>query len=75
MHYPFKAWCPVCAKNAAQHNPHHKINHGREADMINMDYMYMTEKPTDTEIAHPILVIKSRISKGVWTHPVTRKGP
>ena len=35
----------------------------------------MTSKPTDEEIAHPILVIKGRISGGVWALPVTRKGP
>ena len=23
-HYPFKAWCPICVKNAAQNNPHKK---------------------------------------------------
>ncbi len=29
----------------------------------------------DAEIAHPILVIKARMSKGVWALPVTRTGP
>ena len=23
-HYPFKAWCPICVKNAAQNNHHKK---------------------------------------------------
>ena len=40
-----------------------------------MDYMYMTSKPTSDELAQPILVIKARISGGVWALPVTRKGP
>ena len=35
----------------------------------------MTSKPTSEELAHPMLVIKARISKGVWALPVTRKGP
>ena len=35
----------------------------------------MTSKPHDEELAHPILVIKARISGGVWALPVTRKGP
>ena len=43
--------------------------------MFSLDYMYMTAKPTKEELAHPILVIKARISKGVWALPVTRKGP
>ena len=43
--------------------------------MFSIDYMYMTAKPTKEEIAHPILVIKARISEGVWALPVTRKGP
>ena len=40
-----------------------------------MDYMYMTSKPNESEIVHPILVMKARISGGVWSLPVTRKGP
>ena len=43
--------------------------------MFSMDYMYMTSKPTSEEIAHPILVIKARISGGGWALPVTGKGP
>ena len=43
--------------------------------MFSIDYMYMTSKPTREELAHPILVIKARISKGGWALPVTRKGP
>ena len=43
--------------------------------MFSIDYMYMTTKPTKEEIAHPILVMKARISEGVWALPVTRKGP
>ena len=74
-HYPFKSWCPICVKNAAQNNPHKNISHVRQTEIFGMDYMYMTSKPTKEEIAHPILVIKGRISGGVWTLPVTRKGP
>ena len=74
-HYPFQAWCPICVKNAAQNNPHKKIQHVRQTEMFSLDYMYMTAKPTKEELAHPILVIKARISKGVWALPVTRKGP
>ncbi len=43
--------------------------------MFGMDYMYMSSKPVGEEIAHPILIIKARISGGVWALPVTRKGP
>ena len=63
-HYPFQAWCPICVKNAAQNNPHKKVQHMRQAEMLSMDYMYMTSKPTKEEVAHPILVIKARISGG-----------
>ena len=74
-HMPYKAWCPICVKNAAQNNPHRKIQHMRQTEVFSLDYMYMTSKPTSEELAHPILVIKARISKGVWALPVTRKGP
>ena len=74
-HYPFKDWCPICVKNAAKNKPHKKVTNIRETEIFSMDYMYMTSKPTQDEIAHPILVIKARISGGVWALPVTRKGP
>ena len=74
-HYPFKAWCPICVKNAAQNKPHYKSNHEREVESISMDYMFMTDKPTNIDAVHPILVIKARISGGVWALPVLRKGP
>ena len=47
----------------------------RHTEVFGIDYMYMTSKPSQIEIAHPILVIKGRISGGVWALPVTRKGP
>ena len=74
-HYPYQAWCPICVKNAAQNAPHKKIQHMRQTEIFSLDYMYMTSKPTSEELAHPILVIKARISKWVWALPVTRKGP
>ena len=42
--------------------------------MFCMDYMYMTKKPNEEEIMHPILVIKERMSDGVCALPVIRKG-
>ena len=35
-HYPFKAWCPICVKNAAQNNPHKKIKHARQTEVFGM---------------------------------------
>ena len=66
---------PNMCENAAQNNPHKKVKHVRQTEIFSMDYMYMTSKPNAEEIAHPILVIKARISGGVWALPVTRKGP
>ena len=74
-HYPTKPWCPICVKNSAQNKPHKITDHQRESETISMDYMYMTSKPADQEKAHPILVLKSKIAGGVWSLPVTRKGP
>ena len=73
-HYPFQDWCPICVKNAAKNKPHKKVTNIRESEVFSLDYMYMTSKPTTEELAHPILVIKARVSGGVWALPVTRKG-
>ena len=73
-HYPTKPWCPVCIKNSAQNNPHRSIHHVRQTELISGDYMYMMKQPDDEQLMHPILVLKARISGGVWALPVTRKG-
>ena len=39
MHYPFKAWCPICVKNAAKNKPHQKVLNRRETDVFNLDYI------------------------------------
>ena len=57
-HVPFKAWCSICVKNAAANNPHKLTHHFRGVAMFCMDYMYMTKKPDEEQIMHPILVIK-----------------
>ena len=42
--------------------------------MFCMDYMFMTQRPNDEDLMYPILVIKERISNGIWALPVVRKG-
>ena len=73
-HYPTKVWCPVCIKNSAQNHPHRKLDHVRQTEVISGDYMYMMKQPDDEQLVHPILVLKAKISGGVWALPVTRKG-
>ena len=57
-HMPFKSWCPICIKNAEANNPHKLTHHFRGVAMFCMDYMYMTKKPDEEQLMHPILVIK-----------------
>ena len=73
-HMPYKAWCPICVKNAAANNPHRMLHHSRGVAMFCMDYMFMTQKPTNEDLLCPTLVIKERVSNGVWALPVIRKG-
>ena len=73
-HYPFQDWCPICVKNAAKNKPHKKNTNEREAEVFNLDYMYMTSKPTQQELAHPILIIKARVSGGFGRYQSHAKG-
>ena len=36
-HYPFKAWCPICVKNAAKNKPHHKVMNQIETEVFSLD--------------------------------------
>ena len=73
-HMPYKPWCPICVKNAATNNPHRMAHHSRGVAMFCMDYMFMIQKPNSEDLMYPILVIKEKISNGVWALPVVRKG-
>ena len=73
-HVPFKPWCEICVRNAAMNNPHKMKHYSRTTAMFCMDYMYMTKKPSEEDLMHPILVIKERMFGGVWSLPVLRKG-
>ena len=73
-HMPYKPWCPICVKNAATNIPHRMTHHSRGVAMFSMDYMFMTQKPNEEDLMYPILVIKEKISNGVWALPVIRKG-
>ena len=73
-HIPFKPWCDICVKNAAMNNPHKMSHHSRNTAMFCMDYMYMTKKPDEEQMMHPILVMKERISGGTWALAALRKG-
>ena len=41
-HMPYKAWCPICVKNAATNNPHRMTHHSRGVAMFCMDYVHDT---------------------------------
>ena len=73
-HMPYKPWCPICVKNAAANNPHRTLHHSRGVAMFCMDYMFMTQKPSEEDLMYPTLVIKEKISNGVWALPGIRKG-
>ena len=73
-HVPYKSWCPICVKNAAVNNPHKLTHHFRGVAQFCMEYMYMTKKPDEEQIMHPILVIKERVSGGTWALATIRKG-
>ena len=46
----------------------------RAIPKVSLDYMYMTKKPDDEQLRHPILVIKEKITGGMWALATLRKG-
>ena len=53
-HMPYKPWCATCVKNAAANNPHKTVHHSRGVAMFSMDYMFMTQKPSEEDLRYPI---------------------
>jgi len=77
-HMPFRSWCKHCVFGKAKNDPHRK-HAAQDATVpcISIDYMYMHEgrdrEPSDQDVL-PIIVMKDRMSKGVFAFVVPKKG-
>jgi len=82
-HIPFRAWCSACVRGRAKSDAHHLIGDSEKQEatipVISVDYGFMGESGSlaEREVGSnslPILIVKDRASKAIWSVPVPEKG-
>eukprot|EP00971_Amphidinium_carterae_P348107 6490324-Amphidinium_carterae.1 len=75
-HIPYRSWCSACVQGRARRLPHksHEETHSEEtAAVVSIDYTFLGDESVESAHSHPVLVVKDRLSKAVWSHPLRSK--
>ena len=80
-HLPFRSWCSACVRGRAKSQAHHLVDHKDDEAIptISVDYGFMGKegelgaKEVGSSLL-PILIVKDRRSKAIWSVPVPAKG-
>ena len=81
-HIPFRSWCPHCVRGRGKSYAHHRVHRSDDPDavpVISIDYGFLGapgELPSDAVggAKMPVLVVRDRKSKALFTHLVPSKG-
>ena len=73
-HLPFRSWCPFCVRGRGQSQGHFSVDKGDEqVPLVSVDYGFLGTKDSPANEC-PVLLIRDRLSKSIWSHPVPNKG-
>jgi hypothetical protein len=79
-HIPYRAWCAACVRGRGKCVPHKTTPKDEDTiPVISLDYGFFgtPEGSKEREIGStklPILIMKDRSSKAIWSNPVPAKG-
>ena len=79
-HVPFREWCSACVRGRGKSVRHKLVDKSEDLyPVISVDYGFFgtQDDPLSKDIGSsklPILVVKDRRSKRIWSHPVPEKG-
>ena len=81
-HIPFRSWCPHCVRGRGKSYAHRRVHRSDDPDavpVISIDYGFLGapgELPSDAVggAKMPVLVVRDRKSKALFTHLVPSKG-
>ena len=72
-HLHFRSWCPFCVRGRGQSQGQFKVDKGDEQiPLISVDYGFLGTRDSPANET-PILLVKDRLSKAIWAHPVPIK--
>ena len=77
-HLPFRSWCSACVRGRGLSMGHRKVDAETKQDeqipTISVDYGFFGQPEDKAHCTLPVLIVRDRKSKGIWSHPVPAKG-
>ena len=76
-HLPFRSWCSACVRGCGLSLGHSEVDTKTETEQIptiSVDYEFFGQPEDRAHNTLPVLLVRDRKSKGIWSHPVPAKG-
>ena len=76
-HLPFRSWCSACVRGRGLSLGHHKVDamtkEAEQMPTVSVDYGFFGQPEDRVHDSLPVLFVRDRKSKGIWSHPVPSK--
>ena len=77
-HLPFRSWCSACVRGRGLSLGHRRVvaktKEAEQIPTISVDYGFFGQPEDRAHDTLPVLIVRDRKSKGIWSHPVPSKG-
>ena len=77
-HLPFRSWCSACVRGRGLSLGHRRVDAktkgAEQIPTISVDYGFFGQPEDRAHDTLPVIIVRDRISKGIWSHPVPSKG-
>ena len=77
-HLPFRSWCSVCVRGRGLSLGHRKVDaemmEAEEIPIVSVDHGFFGQPEDSAHDTLPVLIVRDRKSKGIWSHPVPSTG-
>ena len=76
-HLPFRSWCSACVRGQGLSLDRHKVDaKTKEAEKmptVSVDYGFFGQPEDKAHDTLPVLTVRDRKSKGIWSHQCRKK--
>ena len=77
-HLSFRSWCSACGSGRGLSLGHRKVDtkmkEAEQQPTVSVDYGLFGQPEDRAHDTPPVLIVRDRKSKGIWSHPVPSKG-
>ena len=77
-HLPFRSWCSACVRgrglSLCHRNVDTKMKEAAQIPIVSVDNGFFGQPEGRAHDTLPVLIVRDRKSRGIWSHPVPSKG-